>query len=208
MLRKKEDVHDTRIQSYLFQMEIIKKRMDAISKIGNREQTTLFRFTNIEFMALQIRKVIEHIAMSNLVVNSSLYKEYNDKFASNWNARLIFRDLERINPSFYPIPVKIVDNEYDDIKTIDPLTDGFLTKDEAIKVYNRCGSLMHVENPFGKQIDYAYYETQIIVWYKKIMVLLATHLIKLVDDQFMYYITMVGEDHISHGTILQKEIMS
>lgn len=69
-------------------------------------KTTLFPITNIEFMTLQIRKIIEHIAMGNLIANKELYEEYSAKFSSNWNARYIFRDLERLNFKFYPEPVK------------------------------------------------------------------------------------------------------
>jgi len=31
--------------------------------------------------------------------------EQRKKFHEDWNPRLIFRDLERINPDFYPIPI-------------------------------------------------------------------------------------------------------
>ena len=93
---------------YLQEMWYVKKRIDAIRYIVTHKQTTLFQFTNIEFMTLQIRKIIEHIAMGNLVANKELYEEYSTKFSSNWNAKYIFRDLERLNPKFYPIPVKTV----------------------------------------------------------------------------------------------------
>ena len=91
---------------YLQEMWYVKKRTEAIRTIALKEKTTLFPITNIEFMTLQIRKIIEHIAMGNLIANKELYEEYSAKFSSNWNARYIFRDLERLNFKFYPEPVK------------------------------------------------------------------------------------------------------
>lgn len=57
---------------YLQEMWYVKKRTEAIRTIALKEKTTLFPITNIEFMTLQIRKIIEHIAMGNLIANKCL----------------------------------------------------------------------------------------------------------------------------------------
>ena len=136
---------------YLEEMWYVKNRMKAIEIIATHQKSTSFRYTDIEFMTLQIRKIIEHIAMGNLVVNKELYNEYNDKFSSNWNAKYIFRDLERLNPQFYPIPVK-TDYTVEPKRWVD-IDEAYLTKDEAVKIYDKCGGLMHVPNPYGSQVD-------------------------------------------------------
>ncbi|MEM9299845.1 MAG: hypothetical protein AAGA64_15890, partial [Bacteroidota bacterium] len=60
---------------------------------------------------------------------------------------MIFKELERINPNFYPVPVKST------IDKLDPRLkqDGYLKKDKAIKVYKSCGGYLHATNPFKSQ---------------------------------------------------------
>lgn len=105
--------------------------------------------------------------MGNLVANKALYEEYSAKFSSNWNAKYIFRDLERLNPKFYLIPVKTVDTNIKEIKEWMTINDDFLSKEDAIKIYDKCGALMHVSNPYGSQTDPHYYERMMPIWYKK-----------------------------------------
>ena len=186
---------------YLKEMWHIKKRMEAIQTVATNKNSTLFQYTNIEFIMLQIRKVIEHIAMGNLVVNKDLYSKYNDKFSSNWNVKYIFKDLERLNPQFYPVPVK-TDDTVKPKKWVDVDKEMYLTKQEAIKVYNKCISLMHVSNPYGSQIDIYYYQKMIPIWYTKIMNLLNQHIIHMADREQLYCIVMNGdEDGNPHGYV-------
>ena len=56
-------------------------------------------------MILQVRKILELVALSSLVANSKLYTKTYEDFARHYNAELILRDLERINSDFYPRPV-------------------------------------------------------------------------------------------------------
>ena len=176
---------------YLQEMWYVKRRMEAIRTIALKERTTLFPITNIEFMTLQIRKIIEHIAMGNLIANKELYEEYSAKFSSHWNARYIFRDLERFNSKFYPEPVKS-DNtkEVGEWITID---EDYLTINDAIKIYEKCGGLLHASNPYGSQINANYYQEKMPIWYKKIMNLLNQHLIHMVDGEHIFFITMNGD---------------
>jgi hypothetical protein len=53
----------------------------------------------------------------------------------------IFRRLERLHPEFYPIPVTPTFN----IGTvnIEPIESGFLTKKELIRLYGKCGEILH-----------------------------------------------------------------
>lgn len=178
--------------------------MNVICSIGTHEQTTLLRMTNIEFMVLQIRKIIEHIAMGNLVANKELYEEYNTKFSLNWNAKYIFRDLERLNPRFYPEPVK-TDRSKKPGRWIPVNEEDYLSKEDAIKIYDKCGALMHAENPYGATVDLDYYETMIPIWYKKIMNLLSQHLIHMVDGEHLYCIVMNDEKNPSGYEFIRRD---
>lgn len=108
--------------------------------------------------------MVRFISSRNVVCEKELYEEYSAKFSSNWNAKYIFRDLERLNPKFYLIPVKTVDTN---IKEWITINDDFLSKEDAIKIYDKGGTLMHVSNPYGSQTDPHYYERMMPIWYKK-----------------------------------------
>ncbi len=73
------------------------------------------------------------------------------------------------------------------------LKEGYLTKEDFLKVYEKCGKIMHADNPFGSKTDLDYYEKQIDIWINKIIRLLNSHLIKLVDDTNLYLIHMQEE---------------
>ena len=58
----------------------------------------------VETICLQFRKILEKIMLMSLVANKEAYAEQNAKFAKHYHAERIMRDLERINPDFYPVP--------------------------------------------------------------------------------------------------------
>ena len=122
----------------------------------------LYKATTIESAYLQFRKILELIALGSLVANKDEFsKVYND-FAKYWNARHLLKDLERLNPNFYPRPVVEVPSKRAGTKMdLQDKKDGFLTKDEFLKLYEKCGAIMHAGNPYGSQIDYGYYERNI-----------------------------------------------
>ena len=62
-----------------------------------------------------------------------------------WNARLILRDIEKVHPEFYPQPVYIDPNNQYNIVNI---TEGYLTKDLFIRIYEKCGKILHQASPF------------------------------------------------------------
>ena len=77
---------------YLSNMQKIKWRFNAISDIGSKKRTTTYNHTNIEFCALQIRKILELIAFSSLISDADIYKEKLEKVERMWNAEIIFKD--------------------------------------------------------------------------------------------------------------------
>jgi hypothetical protein len=185
------------IHQYALLMKEIKNRTEVIFFFLTGAGHALFRPTTLESMCLQIRKILELIALSSLIANKSKYCEVYDNFTKAWNAEYLLRDLERINTNFYPQPVR--EEETQEItKTGEPVkskwenvdTSEYLTKDDFIKVYKKCGAMMHADNPKGTKVDYSYYEKAIPEWIRKIMRLLNSHQIHLVDDENIYLIHM------------------
>jgi|SRR5271157_1662469 len=189
------------INLYCNVMEEIKKRTSVVWSFLNGKSFTIYKATTIESACLQIRKILELIALASLVANKNEFATQNEKFAKVWNARLILNDLERLNPQFYPKPILElpstkpgVVNEFKDI------IDGFLTKEDFLKVYEKCGAMMHSDNPYGGKTDYHYYDKSVPEWMEKIRILLNTHTIRLINDENLYLIHMKEDrDNNVHG---------
>ena len=186
---------------YCSLMNEVKKRTLAITDILKGRTTTSFRATNIEFMCLQLRKILELISMGSLVLNKDEFEAIGKKYEDFWNAKLILQDIERLNPEFYPIAVKEVPSLRPGVKNelVNKAT-GFLTREAFVKVYDKCGKLMHSHNPFGSHCDYDYYEKQIMEWEDLIIGLLNSHLIHIkgVDGFFLIHMQEEGRDDV-HG---------
>ena len=175
-------------------MEKIKIRLGVFDFFTTGQGHALYKPTTAESACLQLRKILELIAMASLIANKEAYSAAHKNFAKHWNAKRIFKDLERINPDFYPRPVIAVPAE-------SPGTDlhfkerdnDFLSKDEFIEVYTKCSTILHAENPFGSNIDYNDYERELPEWREKIFNLLDLHRISLLDNKEIYFIQMEGE---------------
>jgi len=175
-------------------MEEIKKRIEAVTSILDGSFTTCYRAVNVECMVLQIRKVLELVALGSLVIHEEEYRRQHQKFAKHWHAARIIKDVEEINPDFYPVPFREVPSSTPGVKRdwID-LTDGFMTKGKLIEVYDRCGSILHASNPFAGHADYEKHEKLIPEWATLIRNLLNAHRIHLADGKTVLVFHMKGE---------------
>ena len=118
-----------------------------------------------------------------------------------WNAELILKDIERINPQFYPKPRVETPSSNPGVKAHwgDREMD-YLTRKDFVKLYKRCGSLMHADNPYGKQSNYPAYKAQMAMWRQKIVNLLTVHTVQLVRDRNVYLMHMQeAQDGLVHG---------
>ncbi len=182
---------DKDLQLYCTLMNEVKRRMLAITQMRQGVRTTSYKATNVEFMCLQIRKILELISMGSLVVNQEEFDAIGQKYAQYWNARLILQDIERLNPVFYPVAIQEVPSLRPGIiNDLHNKTTGFLTREDFVKVYEKCGKMMHACNPFGYQSDLDYYNSMIPNWVDLIIGLLNSHLIHLKGVEGFYLIHM------------------
>jgi hypothetical protein len=192
---------------YLRNMQMIKWRFKAIDDIRQKRRTTTFEHTNIEFCILQIRKILELIALSSLVSDADIYRQELGRLERMWNAKLIFKDLERINPEFYPHPIYI--SPEDKTRCLER-EEPYLTKEKFVYVYDRCGRFLHEDSPFfaEKQIEEEYRKLwdDIYEWGQLIINLLTTHVIKLCNHTRLFYISVdiLGE-RVPMGNIFEEE---
>lgn len=107
------------LSKYANCMEEIKLRTFSIKLIMEKEKTTGFLYTDIEFICLQFRKILELISLANLSANKEQYAKQYIKFKTHWNAKKILEDIKKINPNFYPKPTEqIIDQKTGKVKEI------------------------------------------------------------------------------------------
>lgn len=191
------------IDKYCGVMEEAKRRIEVIRCFLTGKCNTPYRATTLETIYLQFRKVLELIALGSLVVNKGEIEKHKQQFNKWWHAERILADIEKLNSDFYPKPIR--DNTGSTDKQIipyeiSPIKDGFLTREEFAKLYDICGEILHADNPFGNKVDYSKYEKEMAEWLKKIMTLLNSHTIRLLNDQNLYIVHMQeGRDNHAHA---------
>jgi hypothetical protein len=183
-------------QGYAHLMEEIKDRIEAIQYLASSKgYLRSHNAVTIESVCLQLRKVLELIAFSSLIANKEAYEKAHADFATHWNPRFLIRNLESINPHFYPEAVVQTMSQNEGIKAhIQPIEDGFLTKKEFLHVFEKCGGMLHALNPYGSRTGYHYFEKSIPVWAQKIVNLLNVHAIKTIGRSSYWLVHMKGSD--------------
>lgn len=203
--KRQEELH----KLYLKNMSLIKLRMRALSDVMRLARTTTYEITNIEFCVLQIRKVLELIVLSSLVSDEDLCREKMGKLEKMWNARYIIRDVERIHPDFYPHPIQI--NKHRDEAEPDEfveIKEPYLTKDKLVEIYQKCGKYLHQASPFvdDNLISQTYLDAkdELIEWRALIINLLSIHVVRLYDEDYMWYVVMNEEGKAPFGNIFVR----
>jgi len=172
-------------------MEEIKRRTGVVDFFLGGKGHALYQPTTIESICLQLRKILELIAFGSLVANKESYSAVYAKFATNWNARLLLRDLERVNPDFYPKPVVEVPSPDPKVRRhLENRQLDYMTKQEFERIYEKCGAMMHADNPYGSRIDYKYYLERLPAWRTQAVNLLSNHQVRLLNEKGFYLIHM------------------
>ncbi len=192
---------DKDLELYCTLMMEVKVRIQTVTNILRERATTAYPPMTIEFVCLQIRKILELISMGSLVINRNEFEVIGKKYEGYWNAKLILNDIERFNPEFYPIPVSEVPPTIPGAeKDLQTKITGFLTRDNFEKVYEKCGKMMHAYNPFGSKYDFDYYRNKVAEWHNLIIGLLNSHLIHLkgIDGYYLIHLMEDRDDKV-HG---------
>lgn len=177
------------IQKYCDLMKEIKRRTSVIDFFLWGSGHALYQAATIESICLQLRKILESIAMGLLVANKDEYSEVCANFATHWNAEYLIGDVERVNPNFYPEPITEEPSSREEVKSDwKKRKSDYLTKEDFIKVYKKCGAIMHAGNPYGSRVDYSWYEKSLPRWRQQVINLLSSHTIRLVNDSNLYLI--------------------
>jgi hypothetical protein len=194
------------MERYCKCMEEIKRRVEAVNAILQKRCTTICQATNIEFMCLQIRGILELIALGSLVTDEEEYKKRSKSLAKNqWKAKIVLDEIERINPKFYPTPGKqIIDPQTGKVKEVIDIKEGYLTREEFPVVYNKCSDVIHSHPFFKGGFDYKSLESDIPIWITKIMTLLNHHQIQLLKEKEQLWVVMRSPDGNVHTALMEQ----
>ncbi len=194
------------IEVYIKIMEEIKRRVDVVLRLHKGELFVEYRATQVESMILQVRKILELIALASLSANKSIFEQNRKKFEDHWRPKDIIKDIESINPEFYPIPVEERPSGENGVRgELVYVETDFMDREKLLFVYSECNRCLHVPNPYGDGIDYDYYMEKIPVWVNWVVRLLNTHKIVLLNDDVIYVVQMeVKGDNRVHLTEFKK----
>ena len=178
-------------QKYCDLMEEVKLRVNVVSFFLSGQGHALYQPSTLESACLQVRKILELIAFGSLVANRDSYSSVYSRVSKTWNAGDLLHELEQVNPGFYPVPIIEVPSRIPGVQREHKKRDGdYLARSEFGEVYGRCGSIAHAANPYGRGIDYAYYQRMLPLWLARIVNLLNAHEIHLLGNPGVYVIHM------------------
>lgn len=99
-----------------------------------------------EYCYLQIRMIIETIALGCLVMHGDIPATQSNKFQKEFSADAIMKMLDPLHPGFYPQTVHMtttVNAEGKRYHHIEFLPDDLVPRNVLVKYYARCGDVLH-----------------------------------------------------------------
>src|SRR5580704_9901708 len=121
------------IQIYCNCMERVRRHVHITDRVFAGKIDTHDRDLNAELIFLHFRKALEEIAFASLSANREKYAQARAGFATEWNARrMLFDFMTKVNPNFYPIPLKAPQEIAPGQRHFDRVTDGYLTKEDFV----------------------------------------------------------------------------
>lgn len=187
-------------------MDEVKNRTRVIQGFLEGKINAIYPATTIECAALQLRKIMELIALGSLVANREEYANNYEKFARHYHAEKILRDIEKINPCFYPKPIKEVPSKRAGVKMdITNVENGFLTRNDFVSTYNALGEILHAKNPFALQTDYGRFKDLIKEAIGKTIVLLKAHEVQLLNGNLLLVHMEEARDKRVHAYVFEPE---
>ena len=189
-------------------MEDLKRRLSLVKAVSAGQISLGPEDFNYELVSGQLRKILELIAFASLTANKERYSEVHKDFRSHWNAKRLLKNLRKINPGFYPRPIRLI-HQCGRAKHFAPVEAGFLTEAEFVTLYDKCGAVLHVWNPFKPGERAIHFGYSVKEWAERIQALLELHSVQLVSRPEIWIVRMShpqnGKVHASIGSALVTE---
>jgi len=172
----------TDAEIYCACMEDLLPRFKLVRSILARELTAGNDWLDTEIVFLQFRKMLELIAFASLAANKKVYAAARAQFAADWRAKKVLDYLEKANPGFYPQPMRVVSVTQQAGRKrhhLEPLQEGFLTREDFVKLYDYCGDVLHARNPYSKATPSVHVGRPAQDWLSRIEKLVVLHRVRL-----------------------------
>lgn len=186
---------------YLKNMRDVKRRLHySESQIHEFNNTQEYLF--LENAILHTRKALECIAYASIAPNKKAYSKFRSEakipadFRKDYHGAKILKQLGMVNKEFYPLPL-------DEPKLVgvrqwhfDRQKDGYLTKSQYIKLYDRLGKFLHSDNPWDHDKGYLNLAKNMPESFKRIRKLLQVHatFVQEKDRRLSFVVDMGSEE--------------
>jgi hypothetical protein len=181
---------------YAALMEEIKRRVEVIQRAVSGHYS-LPSIVALELCYVQLRKVCEVFALACLTAHGEIEGVRRKFLQKTYNADLIIKELGRLHPQFYPIPSQQrLDPFNGKVVEVVTVASGYLTKDELLNLYGKCGTYLHrgsirqLLTKWEPTVDFH----KIADWVGKITTLLNHHQIQTVQPDRQLWV-MMNEKH-------------
>lgn len=175
-----KDIRNHRGQlQYLSNLAQIKRRLTHIEATWTKS----FDDFQTEALGLQVRMIVELISFGLLALHEQTYRQIraleNNSAEDDWNSREITNLILKINPSLTFIPInpnpKVMPDgskHHEDR----PRNETYRLKN-LLKIYTRCGSILHVPNHLKKTTTLVTFHKEIPSIVKKLRLSLQDHVV-------------------------------
>lgn len=184
--------YDDDIKKYRYSLYDIKFRINAIEKYM-QWRAGRPRIIYVEYVCLQLRKILEDISLLSLVANREEYERQHEKFYRYYDARKILRDMKKVNEEYFPAPVNVIplsERNYN----IYPSNEIYLTEKKLLKIYKSLQSRMHAPTPYDDTKTYLSIDKDFATWLTEIKGLLKCHTVRLSNSGLLLLAFLPSED--------------
>jgi len=182
------------IEAYCKVMEEIKGRYAAL-RAACAGQLAMPQPCALEFCYLQLRLLCELVALGCLVAHRDIIEVAESrKITKAWQPNVILSELAKLHPQFYPQPSRQILGANGQVESLELIQDGFLTKQEPLKLHGECGDVLHrgsIKSLLSQEPS-RYNFGMVSQACQKIVTLLNHHQIQTIDSDVQYWVSMHG----------------
>lgn len=124
-----------------------------------------FDLVLLESICLQMRKILELVAMSSLISNKDAFDITSSKIFNQWRGKEIIKEIKSYSNLVFPKIsyeyFKFSPNDYiNNFTNFKEITTNLIDEDKFCQIYDKCSELLHIKNPYSQsnniqeKIDY------------------------------------------------------
>lgn len=163
-------------------MSRIRNRLNVIDDVlAGRLDLSRFEDVQAEVIFVQFRKSLEELAFATLSANRDIYSAVHTKFSVYWRAKDLLTDLEEMNKDFYPVPVERVGE-----MLFHPISSGYLTRDDFVRLYQFSSEVMHSRNPYKQGDPTISIGFPVQEWLARFRLLIGRHIARLANGDLIF----------------------